>query len=392
MDTPASAHPGIFLESTTQAAAARLTELMEEGRGFAFLRLGDGELRFLLEVQGELATTERSDLRASCEIAHGSPALTRKDYERLLTSYERASVVDLHGELSYNAEKLSALRWQRAPQTIGTASSGRTALLFTWLHHELRGYLSRHRTVVCGAEATLLRELLTEPRFREIVESYWPAGANVSFVEPRNGGRTLSADLDSIKADLSAEIKRTHADTVLLSLGGGAKILCYELAAELGVCAIDFGSALRGLTYSGSDGQSLWRASHHPFLVRVPLELYMSALNRARPHLDPVSTLAKAHAQLCLDLQHKTPLHSHTSDVNDTSMFAPSVENLRNFNESMSYYQRHVLPLANGHPEAEALAAEFRRWRRKHGLGLDGKIFQFGVAAKAALRKTFAGR
>jgi cytidylate kinase len=43
-------------------------------------------------------------------------------------------------------------------------------------------------------------------------------------------------------------------DTVFLSLGGAAKILCFELAKELDVRMFDFGAMLRALTFSGSPG------------------------------------------------------------------------------------------------------------------------------------------
>ena len=379
--------PGVFLESTSPAAAARFTALMEQQRGFSFLRLGDGELRFLLEAQENVELTERRGLRPSCEIAYGSPAVTRKDYDRLLKSYERCSVIDLHRDLPYNRAHLARLRWRRAPEAIGTASSGAVGLLFTWLHHEFRSYLTRHRVVICGAEASLLRELLTDPEYRRIAASYWPEGANVTFVQPRRDGRNVSEDLDAIKDDLTEAIRDHRADTVFVSLGGGAKILCYELAAELGVCAIDCGSALRALTYSGSDGQSLWRASHHPFLFRVPLDVYLPALQRAYPGIDPMTLIAKAHAQLCLDLQRKVLLQSVTSDANDGAMFDPSSENLRTFAESFAWYRRSVLPIARINPEAAVLVSEFAHWRRKHGLGWDGRLFRMGLAVKALGRR-----
>jgi hypothetical protein len=392
MDGNASPYPGAFLESTGAAAAKVLTDLMEANSKFSFLRLGDGELGFLLHMQGSERDYARRDLGPSCEIAHGNPALTAKDYVRLLRSFECCSVIDLHSQLTYNAEHLGRLRWDRSSSTIGTASSGRTALLFTWVHHELRTYVSRHRSVFCGAEASLLRELLTDVEFRQAAAPYLPADSAIHFLQPRHDGVRVSEDLDDIKSDLAALVREQQIDTIFVSLGGGAKILCHELAEELGIRAIDFGSALRALTFSGSDGQAAWRSSHHPFLFRVPIHVYLRALRRAHPDIDPVTLIAKAHAQLCLELQHKVLLQATTSAANDGAMFDASGENLRNFKEAYAYYREHILPLGDSSAEASRLIAEFRHWRRKHGLGWDGRLFQLGVRAKSAVRRVFGAR
>jgi hypothetical protein len=386
MDATANPYPGVFLQSTGAESAKALTALLEANSKFSFLRLGDGELGFLLHVQGSERDYTRRDLGPSCEVAHGNPALEAKDCERLLRSYECCSFIDLHEQLAYNAEHLGMLRWNRSPATIGTASSGRTALLFTWIQHEMRSYLSRHRSVFCGAEASLLRELLADDEYRHAAASYLPADSVIHFLQPRRDGTRASEDLDGIKSDVAAIVNEQQTDTIFVSLGGGAKILCYELAEELGIRAIDFGSALRALTFSGSDGQAAWRSSHHPFLFRVPIHVYLPALQRAFQDIDSVTLIAKAHAQLCLEVQHKVLLQATTSAANDAAMFDPSPENLCNFKEAFAYYRKHVLPLGDSSEEASRLITEFRLWRRKHGLGWDGQLFQLGVRAKALIR------
>ena len=97
--------------------------------------------------------------------------------------------------------------------------------------------------------------------------------------------------------------------------------------------------------------------------------------------------VAKAHAQLCLELQRKELLKSITSDVNDGSMFDASAQNLRNFVEGMRTYRREILPLIQGDREALSLVQEFRFWRWKKGLGWDGRLFQLGVAVKGLPRR-----
>ena len=113
----------------------------------------------------------------------------------------------------------------------------------------------------------------------------------------------------------------------------------------------------------------------------------MKALRAAHPDLPADTLLAKAHAQLCLELQSKALLKSGTSDVNDGTMFDPSKENCRHFLESMKVYRQEIVPLAKGHPEALALVREFRRWRWKKGLEWDGRLFKLGVMAKRMLRR-----
>jgi hypothetical protein len=368
------------------ARVMHLTTLLEKHSTLSFLRLGDGELRFLLQVQGGEGELTARNLRASCEIAYGDPGLTKAQGKRLLASYERCSFLDLYGGLPYNNEHLPRLRWHRDPRTLGNASSGAIGLLFEWLYHDFRHYLSQHRSLICGAEAVLLEQLLKDPEYRRIASPFWPESIDVLFVQPRHDGARLSQDLDLIKEDLKAAVREHCPDTLFLSLGGASKIIGYELAQELGIRAVDFGSALRALTYSGSDGYAGWRASHHPHLLRVPFDVYMRALRKAHPDLSPAMLVAKAHAQLCLELQRKDLLKSGTSDANDGSMFDATAQNLRNFWESMRTYRREILPLVERDQEALALAREFRLWRWKKGLDWDGRLFQLGVLVKGLLR------
>lgn len=375
------------LDQSARAAAESLTRLLEEHARFSFLRLGDGELRLMLQSQEGEDADPPPVLRASCEIAHGDPGLDHTHAARLLASYERCSFLDDYAQLPYNREGLPKLRWTRSAQSLGEASSGAGGLIFAWVHFEFHDYLARHRCLFCGAEAALLEELLKTEEYRRLAAHYWPQNATAFFFQPRGDGLRLSADLDLIGNDLRAAIREHRVDTIFLSLGGAAKILCHELADELGIRAIDFGSTLRSFTYSGSDGYATWRASHHPHLLRVPFALYLRALRAAHPALAVPALVAKAHAQLCLEVQSKELLHSVTSDVNDGAMFDDSAENLRHFRESMRTYRRELLPLARHDSEARALVREFRRWRWKKGLEWDGRLFRLGVACKGALRQ-----
>ena len=169
-------------------------------------------------------------------------------------------------------------------------------LVLTWLELEFKNYCRSRRVGIAGAEARLLELLTGEPKWRTAAEPWWPNQDEVFFHQVRDNGRRLDQNLDLIKEDLGEFIERNRLDTLLLSLGGGAKILCFELSRELNVCAMDFGAMIRGLTYSGSDGNRGSRSPHSPFLFRVPFHVFMDALEKAFPRLTDEELLAKAHA------------------------------------------------------------------------------------------------
>src|SRR5262249_28882466 len=138
-------------------------------------------------------------------------------------------------------------------------------ILPTWLQYEFKGFCRGRRILFCGAEASLLKVLLGKELFLAESERYLDASATTFFLQPRNDGKDLADNLDLIKEDLTEATCRLKIDTVFLSLGGAAKILCFELARDLGICAIDFGVGLRSLTYSGSDGNLAARSTHLVF-------------------------------------------------------------------------------------------------------------------------------
>jgi hypothetical protein len=144
---------------------------------------------------------------------------------------------------------------------------------------------------------------------------------------------------------------------------------------------------MRGLAYCGSAGAALWRASHNPFFVRIPFAMHMDALERAHPEMPPATLLAKAHAQLCLDLQRKETMNSFAADVIDPSSFDAGEENLRLFSEGRAVYEARYRPLARRDPAAEKLVQEFDYWCLKKGLGWRGKFFQLLVRGRQTARR-----
>lgn len=366
-------------------ACRRLTNLMKSVRPFSFLRLGDGELAFLLNVQDGVAPNQR-ELKASVNIAYDGPGIDQRHYQRVKTSYEECTYVDLHDHLVFNSANIPQLRWKRRAGLYQNESPETSLLLYDWTNIEFHDYILGRRCLFAGAEAALLRELYAREDYRKLAAEYWPDDAQPVFHQVRGDGENLSNHLDAIKEDIAAIVRDQQIDTLFLSLGGAAKPICYELAKELNICAMDFGSMMRGLAYCGSSGAGLWRSSHNPFFVRIPFAMHMEALEKAHPNLAPVKLLAKAHAQLCLDLQRREPGWSVAADVIDASSFDASPENLRIFHSALRYYHQHYRPLARGNPEAQALVDEFDEWCLKKGIGWRGRIFRSLLYLRNALK------
>jgi hypothetical protein len=372
------------LPMNAMAPADRATAIRDFGaalaatRGFSFVRLGDGELRFMLECQRGITPTaaDRVCEAPSIEYANVHSGLTARDYLRLRASFERATWVDVYLNQAYNAAHLAELEWQRDSRGVTVSDPAAGGFILSWIDRELPHYLRGHRTLWCGAEVPLLQALLRDPAYRQASRGFFPPEAAMFFESPPAGGRELSRDLDALIAHLAERVRAEEVDTVFLALGGLAKIVAVELAAATGVRTVDIGGALRGLCYAGSDGHTTWRASHHPHFFRVPLEVYWRALRAAQPELSAAARVAKAHAQLALELHRREPGATTSADVHDHSAYDPSPENVAAFSAGLRFYHRYILPGALLSPVAWTRAVEFVWWRWKKGLGADGRAFQ----------------
>lgn len=354
----------------------QLTHALETQRGFSFLRLGDGELQFLLQCQrGEWMPAPAPTPEPGIECATVHSGLRPENYHRLLRSYEHATWVDLYLFQRYNAAHFSHLKWSRPARNVTLTQPEHGGIILDWVDVELPQYVRRNLCLFCGAEAPLLAALLRKPEYRH-ESGYWPDDAKVEFETPPNGGRTLAEDLGPLLERLKARIESERIHTVFLALGGLAKIVAVELATTTGVRAVDIGGALRGLCYAGSDGHTTWRASHNPFFFRVPFVTYWAALLEAYPALTNSEQLAKAHAQLALEVQRKSRAATVSADVHDPTAFDPSPANLAAFDTGLRFYHRRILPITLRSISGFRLARQFVWWRWKKGLGGDGKIFQ----------------
>ncbi len=361
--------------------------------GFSFLRLGDGELSFMLRTQAGLEPAPRQ-VFLSCERPVGGPGLASAHYERLLAAYENCSYLDRCVPIAYVAEHLPSLRWRRrvplAEDVPFEWQAGR--LLNTWVVQCAKQYFASRKVLICGAEAALLRELFADPGYRSIASEYFDFESLPVILQPRNDGATLSQDMDGIKQDIARAIERYQIETVMLALGGASKILCYELATEFNIVALDIGAILRGWTYSGSVGYAPNRSNHHIRLLRVPFSIYMSALRRAHPCLSVGEQTAKAHAQLCLELQLQDYARSAPSDLQRGGKVDIRPETRRRFQEAYRHYRRDIVPIARKDRLARRQLREFRRWRLVKGLGWDGRLFQAALKLRSFVRRMLAPR
>jgi hypothetical protein len=367
------------------AQANLLSKQMRSRRPFCFLRMGDMELRYLLAKQDErLDDIQLGNGPISGTEAYGNPGLSAKHAERLRRAYEGADYVDFHEQNWPNEHLVPRLDLQRAPGS-GRNQAKETSLVFlTWTEKEFKEYCRDRRIGFAAAEARLLELLSQTPEFRRAAVNYWPGNTQIFYHQVRNDGRDLDANLDLIKEDLREFVKEHRLDTIFLSLGGGAKMLGYELSRELGICCFDFGAMIRAITYSGCDGNRAARSTHSPFLFRIPFETYMDALEQAFPGLTPAELLAKAHGQLLLELMKK--------EIGWTSVsweFDFSEENLSAFRNAFQEYQKRYRKLFRSSSATKIERAGFLHFCGTHKLTLEGRFFLALFRLKKFVRRCF---
>jgi len=339
-----------------------LTQFLLKDTPTSFLRLGDGELRFLLY---------RTPLQTGLSTSH---------YERLVAAYENCGYLDLCMNQAENKEMVKHLNLHLSPSTYVNNSPETGNIIRDWTYYEFHDYISGRRCLIAGAEAALLRELYSTPKYRALAGKFWPEWSCVFFLQVRDNGNNLDRNLDLIKADIIEIVALNNIDTIFLSLGGTAKILCHEITEELGVTTIDWGSLIRALAYSGSRGDSQKR-DYCPYFLRVPFDIWMRALESAHSKFGIATLLAKAHAQLQLELNRRKPKVG-------AFVFDPSPDNLKDFYENLEIYKKHWRPRASGEKEAQRLILYFELWRTLNGLNTIGRLLRPLLSALKPVVKT----
>jgi hypothetical protein len=370
------------------AQAEFLSDLMRERRPFCFLRMGDMELVYLLSHQNRrMEKLEYDDGPLSGTQGCGNPGLGPKHAARLWSAYQQADYVDFHEKNWPNEHLVPRLQLNRAAGLHRNPDKKTSLLFLTWTEIEFKNYCQGRRVGFAGAEARLLELLSKTEAFKKAAADYWPDRAEIFFHQAWNDGRDLDANLDLVKADLQKFVTEHQLDTLFISLGGGAKIIGFELSRELGICCFDFGAMTRALTYSGCDGNRVARSPHSPFLFRLPFDFYMDVLEKAMPNLAPAELLAKAHGQLILEVMRKEVGWTFASWEFDFS-----AENVSRFREAFQKYQSRYGNLFNASPATKTERAGFLHFCGTHGLTPEGRMFLLKFRAKEFIRRLLGRR
>ncbi|HEX4707470.1 MAG TPA: hypothetical protein VH229_07020 [Candidatus Udaeobacter sp.] len=369
------------------AQARLVSELMRGRRPFCFLRMGDMELAYLLaEQHKQLDRIEFRDGPMSGTQAYCNPGLSAKHAQRLRRAYEQAEYVDFHEKNWPNEHLVPRLAIKMAPGSYRNPTKEASLVFLTWTEKEFKQYCQGRRIGFAAAEARLLELLSSTREFKQAATDYWPERAEIFYHQPRDDGRNLDANLDLVKEDLRGFVKQHRLDTLFLSLGGGAKILGYELSRELRICCFDFGAMIRAFTYSGCDGNRVARSPHSPFFFRIPFSVYMDALEQAMPNLGAAELLAKAHGQLLLELLKKEVGWTSVSREFD---FSP--ENVSAFRTAFKEYRQRYGNLFGSSSAAKIERTGFLHFCGTHRLTLEGRLFLMAFRAKGLIRRCVPG-
>lgn len=375
-----------------KVAASKLTELMESQSSFSYLRLGDMEAAYLVSVQegrtDDSPFDEKEDLVTS-NAAFDSPGLSFRYYSRLLYAYETCDYLDFYDGVHEAKPYLRRLKLDRSPTLHRNPGPETSQVFFDWLVYEFRSYIDRHRCLLAGAESGILENLFQDSRYREIASSFWSENACPIFYPYWQEFKGLDKNLDKIKNCIAKFIIEKNVDTLFLSLGGAAKIICTELSKELNIRTFDFGSLMRGLTYSGSSGNHFRHCSHHPFFFRIPLRIYLPALDKALPFMTPAQRVIKIHAQLVRELAKKEFGRSIRSPFYHPELIDRSKENLTKFYSEYQFYKEEVkVTRIEDDPKANLEIRNFERWLLENGISWRGKLYVTWRETKNLIKKT----
>jgi len=324
------------LSGERKKEAKRLTELLNSKKVYSYARIGDYEAAFLLAAKNNYT----ENIFVEENVVSGTEALTSlglglEHAARLKRALEEVDYLDTWECQWKNRTVLDLLDLKRVKEKSESPSRETSFILPTWVEHEMKDFCSGKRILFCGAEVPIMEELIKNSEYRNSLKVYIPDNCVISFLRPYENGKNLTKNLDVIKSQLLSAINENKIDILFLSLGGGSKIICNEIAQEKKIIAIDFGAMMRSLTYSGSDGNRNNRSIHSIFLFRVPFDIYMDALEKAFPNMTPEVLLAKAHAQLLLELQKKEVGWSYCAWDNDFK-----TENILYFKKAYKFYNK----------------------------------------------------
>ena len=182
--------------------ARRLSNLMRQGGGFSFARLGDYDVALLLKPVEASAEYNASHQTISGTQVGGSPGLLPDHVPRLRTALEKSSFLDFHELLWLDGSLIKQLNLCRQNEKFQNSSRECSYILPTWLEFEFRDFCRGKRILFCGAEAPLLESLIKTNAFKDTPAETLFSESAVWFLRPRENGKNLSANLDLIKLDI----------------------------------------------------------------------------------------------------------------------------------------------------------------------------------------------
>lgn len=347
-----------FDELTRRKAASRLSNLMRQLRPFSFVRMGDMEMGLLLaEQHGKNIEWSQNALNNanSSSTVWGHPGIDMNLVPRMKAAYERATYVDFGERIWMQRALVPLLQLNRPKTSFRNQGEEDSHLFMDWFRFEFEDYCRGRQILFVGAEALLLHELFSMKQYRALAAAYFPEDAAFFFQEESG---TKSAEIETIKARIAVSLAKNKIDTLFICLGGAAKILCQELAEEFKICAFDAGSAMRALSFAASDGLSGVLSPHHPFLLHVPFETHMTAVERAWPEISSERLLAKAQCQVLRELCDQ--ILGESSAVPGSLTGIPS-ERCAGFRSSLHQYTIRYSELEDKNAGTRQIRNEFRR-------------------------------
>lgn len=312
-----------------------LTRLFIERTGFSFLRLGDGELRMLLDHQN--GTAPRFHFRSFAD----QMRVNESDLGQLLRSYESCDFLDTYERFAFNRQFFPSLTFHPKQRQLRCLTPDTSQIIFEWTLEELQTLKQNKKVAIAGAEAPLLRELLLEESFRHVAQNIFGEENDVHFIKIPRNGIDYWKNIKSIKKYIKSEMKKTNSTVLLLSLSSAAKIICVQLAEEDGFVTVDFGAALRGLCGSITTGVSSAVSSHFPYFYDVPVEAYIRALDRAYPSLPAWDFIRKVNRQVLVPLLPRRPGSSGRLRYLPCEEFLTSEGEVERFKEDVSLVLGH---------------------------------------------------
>src|SRR5438045_2046803 len=148
-----SDRPEVMAERRQEAK--ELTQLLEENTSFSFLRLGDGEIQYMLAVlsgKNSPRYREYEDKGASVERVFSVSGMEARHFQRFMESLRGCTFMDWCNYLPTHQVYLDKLPINRDPSKLSNRSLETSNIIFEFTHYELKGYLTRHRCLFAGAE------------------------------------------------------------------------------------------------------------------------------------------------------------------------------------------------------------------------------------------------